>query len=145
MKRLLLALLVAVSPVVVFTGCIALPFIAPVISAYVTWQEGEAHAYYATDVNSAYRAVKRALGNLEYNITQDDKTDYSSYYIVADSNDRFQITVTQVEPYVTKISIRINLMGDKPYAELIYKELEDELDIIDYTRKRFKPAFQDSP
>lgn len=145
MKRLLLALLVAVSPVVVFTGCIALPFIGPAISAYVAWDEGEAHAYYATDSYSAYRAVKRALGDLEYNITQDDKTDYRTYYLVADSNDRFKITVTQVEPYVTKVSIRINFMGDKPYAELIYKELEDELDIIDYTRKRFKPAFQDSP
>jgi len=101
---------------------------------YIAWVEGEAHAYFATDREAAYRAVKRTLHELDYPITRDEPTQGGNYYIVADSRDRFKITIKQVEPYATRVSIRINFMGDKPYAELIYKKLETQLDIIDYTK-----------
>lgn len=115
------------------TGCEALPFLGPAFNIYIAWRDGEAHAYYATDAITAYNATKRALAELNYPITEDTKKSDDHYYIVADANDRFKINIVQIEPYTTKISIRINIMGDKPYAELIYKKINTQLTIIDYT------------
>ena len=116
-------------------GCsdVFLP-ISPIISAYVAWKEGEAHAYFATDRLSAYKATLRAVGDLGYNVIDDTVQSSGNHYVVVGSNDRFKIKVVQIEPYVTRISIRVNFMGDKPYAELIYKHLEGELDVIDYKK-----------
>lgn len=113
-------------------GCAVVPFIGVATSAYIAWSEGEAHVYYATEGKVAYNAVKRALDDLNYPITKDEDKGDGNYYLVADTNDRFKITIEQVEPYVTQVSIRINVMGDKPYAEMIYKKVETELDVIDY-------------
>jgi hypothetical protein len=139
MRRISLLFLLIIG--IIFTaGCELAPFIGPAVNIYVAWAEGEAHAYYVTDGKTAYGAVKRALRELDYPITTDDDNGDGQYYLVADSRDRFKITVEQVEPYVTQISIRINFMGDKPYAELIYQKLEAELDVIDYTKHRqFQP------
>lgn len=117
-------------------GCEVVPFIGPAINAFVAWKDGEANAYFANDGSTAYYAMKRTLSDLEYPITTDESKGVGDYYLVADTNDRFKITIDQVEPYTTRISIRVNFMGDKPYAELIYKKLATQLDIIDYTNYR---------
>ena len=124
-----------------FVGCTGiLPLVGTAIDLYVTWKDGEAHAYFATDREVARSAVKRALANLGHNVTQEDRTSTDDYSITAGNNDRFHIKVVKVEPYITRVSIGINIMGDKPYAEFIYKELISELDAIEYTKmdRRFR-------
>ena len=124
-----------------FLGCEAIaPLVSIGVQAYVTWKDGEATAYYATDANSAYESVKRTIVGMGYKITTDTPDSKGSYSIVAGSKDKFKIHIVKIEPYVTAIKIRVDFMGDKPYAELIYKKLEGQLDVIDYAshHKRWK-------
>lgn len=135
MKKILVTLLCIIG--ISFNSGCGLPFnpISPIISFYLTWKEGEARKHYRYDHKTVYKAVKRSLSSLEYAITTDEENE-SGYYIVADSNDRFKITVEKVEPEITLLKIRVNFMGDKPYAELIYKEVDNQLNVIDYKRRK---------
>ena len=137
MKKLLVMLAI-MFPIL---GCAVDPFIAPLVSAgvsaYVMWKDGEASAYYACDSNTAYKAVKKVLADMNYNIDSDKPDEKGSYHIVAKAhNDTFKVTILKTEDYVTAIKIRIDIMGNKPYAELIYKRLERQLDVIDFTKQK---------
>ena len=138
MKKLILISVLFLS-VIGCTSAISLitnPIIDAGVQGYLLWKDGEATAYYATDANTAYAAVKRTLVELGYKITKDEPKSNNSYYVVAKSNDEFKVTIKQTENYVTAVKIRIDIMGDKPYAEMIYKKLEKQLDVIDFTKNK---------
>ena len=109
--------------------------ISPIVNFYIAWKEGEAHKHYRWDTKTMYKTVKRSLRNLDYEVLKDQDTN-NGYYIVAGANDKFKIKIVGIESEITKISIRINFMGDKPYAELIYKEIDEQINIIEYTKRR---------
>ena len=136
MKKTILILML-LFPIV---GCTALSVFGPLVSvgvqAYVMWKDGEATAYYACDSNTAYSAVKRVLSDSHYTIERDKPDAKGSYVIIAKSHNKFKITIQKTEDYVTAIKIRIDIMGDKPYAEMIYKKLENQLNVIDFTEHK---------
>jgi hypothetical protein len=120
-----------VTLILLFIGCEAALLISPAIQAYVTWKDGEAYKYYNYNFETSYRATEKALHDLNYTITKNELTK-KGYYFLATANDQFKINVESKEKNVTCIRIRINFMGDKPYAELIYKAIDDNLNIIEY-------------
>jgi len=129
MKKLLLIL--ALFCPIIISGCAITPFISPIVAGVVYWKEGEASKYYNFDVDACYRSTKRALRDLELEITEDETTD-DGYWVVADENDRFKINIEKAEQNITVVKIRINTFGDKPYAELIYKHIDVNLGIIEF-------------
>jgi len=143
MKKLLL-IFALFCPIMV-GGCdFVTPFVSPIITGVIYWKEGEASKYYDFDVETCYRATKRAVRDLEFPVTEDEATD-SGYWIVADTNDRFKIKVEKTENNITVVKIRINTFGDRPYAELIYEKIDTNLGIIEFdengqpTRRRGRP------
>ncbi len=132
MKKIILGFFLIFS--LIFTGCEAVGpgiIITPLAQAYITWKDGEAHKYYKIEKTIVYRAVKRAAVELNYEIEkEEEKKNYT--YLVAGANDRFKIKISEIEPNVTCVSIRINFMGDKPYAEMFYKQIDEHLKIINY-------------
>ena len=128
-----LALILCLFSFISLPGCSGINPIAPIVSGIVMWIEGEAHKYYHNDSGTVYRAVKRACRELDYDISTDVGEDSeSSYYIVAGGNDRFKINIRHVEGNITKLSVRVNFMGDKPYAELLYKKVDEQLNTIEF-------------
>lgn len=127
MKKLLLFLMLFAA-----SGCAVAPFIGPVVTGVVMWAGGEAHKYYDAEADHAYRSTKLALKELNLPITQDELRK-DGYYIQAGENDRFKITIKKNSPHITLISIRVNFMGDKPFAELIYKTIDGKMDIIEFS------------
>jgi len=127
MKKLTLSLLF----LVVLIGCGPEILIAPIINGAVYWLEGEAQKYYTQDTDVLYRATKRACLELQHSIETDEHEE-SNYYIVAGGNNRFKIKIRQVEKGITEVRIRVDFMGDKPYAELIYKKIDDQLSVINF-------------
>lgn len=107
-------------------GCTGIDFITPIVTGVVMWQEGEAHKYYEYNADTIFRASKRALEkmNLEVKEAEQDGTDYS---MIGGNNNKFSIKISQIEPEITKLSLRINFMGDKNYAELFYKHVDEEV------------------
>lgn len=107
------------------TGCEFVNPIAPLIQIGVYWLEGEAHKYYATEQSKICDAVKAVLDEFSLPILHEEQKG-ETIYIRAGDDDRFKIKVTAVRENVTKLSIRINTFGDKAYAEMIYRHVDQQ-------------------
>lgn len=123
-------------PVVV--GCEVVPFVQPIVDGYILWKEGEASKYYNNDTDVLYRAVKHSLNDMHIAITRDRHASDGDYRIIAGDEDRFQINIRKASPVISEVKIRINFMGDKTYAEMIYTKIDTHLDRIEF--KDGKPS-----
>ena len=113
-------------------GCGPELIIGPAINFYLAWKDGEAHKHYHYDSGIVYRAAKRSMLELGIPITQDDGKNDSNYYFTAGENNRFKVTITHIETNISRLSVRINFMGDKSYAELFYDKMDNQLSVITY-------------
>ena len=129
MKKLLLFVFLCLP---IFAGCAATMLISPIVTGIIMWKDGEAHKYYNEESNTLYRATKISLKELDHPILKDEATRDGGRYIVAGEGDKFKITIRQVKPHITDVKIRINFMGDKPYAELIYHQIDSNTNTIDF-------------
>jgi hypothetical protein len=112
------------------TGCGIDP-IGPIIQLGVFWMNREAQKYYNTPQDDLYNATRNALNELEFPV-EDVVTSDEKIVIKADANDRFKITLHEVRHNVTKVSILVNTLGDKPYAEMIYRHIDSQPDVIQF-------------
>lgn len=110
------------------SGCNFITPIGPIIQLGIMWYEGEAQKYYATPQDKMHVAVKNVLSEFKIPIIEEE-IDGGNIYIKAGDDDRFKIKITSVREKVTKVSIRVNIMGDKPYAEMIYRHIDKQNDI----------------
>lgn len=125
MKKLLAILLI----LGFLVGCGPIDPISPIVTGVVMWKEGEAHKYYPYEAGIVYRASKRALEDMEININKDEPEE-GKYYINAGKEDRLKINIADAKKDISKLSVRINFMGDKPYAELFYQKVDEELSTV---------------
>ena len=49
--------------------------------------------------------------------------------------DKFKIYIREAKPHISDVSVRINLMGDKPYAELLYAQIDANTNVVNYDDK----------
>lgn len=118
-----------------FTGCSASVLISPAVTGVLYWANGEAHQYYEQDKHTIYKTTKKVLAELNIPITK-DKEESNGYSIVAGEKNKFKIHVkTADNSQITKLSIRINTLGDKEYAEFIYKKVNENLNIIIFDKQ----------
>jgi hypothetical protein len=105
------------------------PLAGPIQEGVVYWAEGEANKYYSESPDVIYRSTKHALAKLNVPILE-DKPANNDYAILAGEKDKFHIKITVIENNMTRFSIRVNFWGNKEFAELIYKIVDNELDTI---------------
>lgn len=117
-----------------FSGCDFVPFVGPVVSGVIAWKDGEAHKFYHEEISTLYASVKVALRELNYDITSDQIQKNGDYYLLAGQKDEFKIYIRKVEPRITEVRIRVNFMGNKPYAELIYQHIDKNLNVVEFDR-----------
>lgn len=116
-----------------FVGCPLLAPIGPIVDIGVFWLEGEAHKYYNTDQQTIYVSVQNVLNNeLKIPITENQKMG-EYIWIKAGDTDQFKIKIHHVRDNITKLSIRVNNFGDKPYAEMIYRHVDAQPGVIQWT------------
>lgn len=129
MKKLVLSLIFFS---LFMTGCGPEVLIGPAINFFLVWKEGEAHKCYRHDSATVYRAAKRALREMDISIVEDEDNAGPNYYFIAGENDRFKVSIDRIEDKISRLSVRINFMGDKQYAELFYQKVDEELDTIQF-------------
>ena len=118
------------------TGCQAVnPFslASPIITGIIKWQEGEATKYYDGNLETVYKSVILTLKEMNLSINKNELSN-NGYYILAGKNNQFKIKIKEEQPNIIKVSIRVNFMGDKPLAELVYKHIDKNLDIIEFDK-----------
>jgi len=130
MKKIVTLIIFSMIPFF-FLSCEDAPIVGPIVNGVIYWKQGEAHKYYANDTDTLYRATKRSLMKLGYTIYTDEPME-NGYFIRAGSNDRFKVKIVYTEPYVSNLKIRVNFWGDKPYAELIYQEVDAQVGTIEF-------------
>lgn len=116
-----------------FTGCNVAPFIvSPIVTGVTMWRDGEGHKYYNEEAYTIYRATKTSLKELKHSIAKDETTKDGGFYILAGEGDKFKIVIRQVKPHITEVKIRVNIMGNKPYAELVYRQIDSNTNTISF-------------
>jgi len=132
MKKLLIFSTLLIS----LSGCSVVPFIAnPIVTGVVMWYEGEAHKYYDEEALTIYRVTKNVLKKLNHPITKDQSNQNGGFYLIAGDKDRFKIVIRRVKPHITEVKVRVNFMGDKPYAELLYRQIDLNTNSIEFDNK----------
>ena len=110
-----------------------LPLVGPVVSGtvqgFITWKQGEAHKYYEYDSDIVYRAAMRASTEDMNMVVMNDKSKNDDYHFTANN---FKISIEQIDKNISKLSVRINFMGDKDYAELFYQKVDEQIPVIDF-------------
>lgn len=114
------------------TGCEVVPFVGPIVTGVVMWNEGEARKYYNEEPHTLYRSTKLALADLKLPIMKDEPARDGGHYLVAGDDDRFKINIRTVKPHITEVRVRVNFMGDKPFAELLYKHIDEHTNTIEF-------------
>lgn len=119
--------------VLAFIGCASLNPIGPLMQIGVYWQQGEAHKYYNTDQETIHQAVRNVLES-ELGIpilSTERETNYIQ--LNAGDDDRFRIRIYRVREKVTRLSIRVNIFGDRPYAEMIYRHVDKQSGVVQWS------------
>lgn len=141
MWKLLLILALSLG---MLTGCGIDP-IGPIIQLGVFWMNREANKYYNTPQDDLYKATRNALNELEFPV-EEVENDGEIIVIHADANDRFRIKLNPVRHNVTKVSILVNTLGDKPYAEMIYRHIDSQKGVIQFVSlEELNTAIQERP
>ena len=128
LKRILATVLA--SMIVFSAGCDYINPLDPIIQLGVFWVQGEANKYYNSDQETMIRATKDTLHELDFVILEEwPEEDY--YWIKAsdmaslDSPDsHFKIKIREVKERLTKVSVRVNVFGNKPYVEMLYRNID---------------------
>jgi len=112
------------------SGCAVLPILSILgtsYQGYTVWEGNESIRYYAYDLDTTYQAVKRSCKQLELETVIQNPASEHGYSLETKGNHLMQIHVLPVETNLTKIVITITLFGDKPYVELFYKTVDDNI------------------
>jgi hypothetical protein len=112
-------------------------FVSPIVSGaaggYIYWKGGEAIKYYDYDSKIINKSACRAFKQMGLPVTKQQKKGENGFYIIAGDKDRFKVQVTPAQDNITRVTVRVNFLGDKPYVELFYKYLDDQINVVDYS------------
>lgn len=117
--------IVILSALVLNTGCSNFNPVTPIITLGIFWYQGEAQKYYATEQQALIEATKKVLEEFKLPIITEESKD-NVFYIKAGDDDKFKIKISDVRENVSKLSIRVNTFGDKPYAEMIFRHVDKQ-------------------
>jgi hypothetical protein len=110
----------------IICGCSILPFI-PVVGAfydgYVSWKGHQATKYYAEDIGTVHRAVMKSSQQLHLKIVR-KSADAKGHSLELKCKEPLQIEILPFEKNVTKVMIKINLGGDKRFADFFYQRID---------------------
>ena len=128
MKKLLLCFIV-LFPLVL--GCAAAVPLAGVsggaVNLAIFWCNNEGRKYYEYDAETIHRAAKQALEKMGQPITSDTTKE-----IKAGAKDRLKIKIEERQPRITKLSCRVNTLGDKEMGELFFRYVDDQLNVVQF-------------
>jgi hypothetical protein len=106
-------------------GCSNFNPVAPILTLGIFWHQGEAQKYYATKHETLVEATKNVLIEFKLPIINEEFKN-NILYIKAGDDDKLKIKISSVRENISKLSIRVNTFGDKPYAEMIFRHIDNQ-------------------
>lgn len=109
------------------SGCVAVAA-AGAATAGVVWVRGALETHHERDLARVHRATQAALKELEFAIITDRKSAIDAEVVARTALDKkVTVTLKQVTPNTTKMSIRVGLMGDEAMSNLILARIREKL------------------
>lgn len=94
----------------------------------VAYLRGDLEAMMAEDVDAVYQASLKALGQLEITPTKKEKDALSATIIARGADDKkIKIKLNRTEQDLTKLSIRVGLLGSQSKSRVIYEQIKQNL------------------
>lgn len=112
----------------IILGCATLVPIVPVVGTiydgYVGWKEHQSVKYYAADIVTIHRAVMLSSQQLNLKVVRKQPTVKRGHALEVKCKEPLQIEILPFERRVTKVVIKINLLGDKQFAHFFYQRID---------------------
>jgi hypothetical protein len=126
-KSILLALGLALGATLLLTGCVVVAAGAAGAGA-VAYVRGDMVVNLEHDLDAVFTASQRALGKLEFTKIDDHKSGVDAQLVTRTALDkRVEIKLTRVTKSLTKVQIRVDLMGDQALSLTILEKIKAEL------------------
>jgi hypothetical protein len=129
-REIVVFLLLATS---LLSGCAIVaffPFIPAIggsYEGYTVWKGRESSKYYRYDSKTVCQAVKQSCEQLILETVIQNPVSENGCSLETKGNYPMEINVLHVEKNLTKVVITIALFGDKQYAELLYRTIDDNV------------------
>ena len=103
-----------------------------ILNVGIFWVNGEGHKYYKCDQSTLLDATRETVEELGMYIEKEE-SQKSYYYILARAEKKtFKIKIRRMTNRVSRLSIRVNTFGDKPYAELFFEAVDNKRGINEF-------------
>ena len=123
-KEIVVFLLLAAGPL---WGCSAAPLIGASHEVYVVWKDRESSRYYTYDVKTVCQAIKQSCDQLKLETVIQAATSENGCFLETKGKYPMEIKASPVEKNLTKVVVTIELFGDKHYAELLYRTVDNDM------------------
>jgi uncharacterized protein YceK len=108
-------------------GSQAIPAAGGSYQGYTVWKGRESSRYYTSDIKTVCQAVKQSCEQLKLETVIQNPFSENGCSLETKGNYPMEINVSNVEKNLTKVVITIALFGDKQYAELLYRTIDDNI------------------
>jgi hypothetical protein len=111
-------------------GCSVLgliPFVGGSYQGYTVWKGRESSKYYTYEVKTICQVVRQSCEQLKLEAVIQNPALLYGCALETKGKYPMEINVSYVEKNLTKVVITIALFGDKQYAELFYKTIDDNI------------------
>ncbi len=124
-KEIVVFLLLAAGPL---WGCSVAPqLIGASHEAYVVWKDRESSRYYTYDVKTVCQSIKRSCDQLKLETLIQDATSENGCFLETKGKYPMEIKASPVEKNLTEVVVTIELFGDKQYAEVLYRTVDNDM------------------
>ena len=111
----------------VIGGSEAIPVAGGSYQGYTFWKGRESSKYYTYDVKTVCQAVKQSCEQLKLETVIQNPVSEDGCSLETKGTYPMEVNVSHVEKNLTKVVITINLFGDKQYAQLLYRTIDDNI------------------
>lgn len=110
------------------TGCVVVAAGA-VGAGAVAYVRGELESSIEANLDTVYAATQRALTNLEFAKIDERKTGLDAHLVRRTALDkRVEVKLTKITERLTKVEIRVGMVGDQQLSLTILDKIKAELD-----------------
>jgi len=112
------------------------------VNTVIFWKDGEGKKYYNNDLSVINVYLEKAITELHHTIDTPESDGSTTKFTSHSENHKFKWETSQYDPEVVCVKCRIDFWGDKQYVELIFKKLDEYMEVktekvVDTSTRRY--------
>ncbi|MGO9137188.1 MAG: DUF3568 family protein [Syntrophales bacterium] len=104
-----------------------IPVIGVSYQGYVVWKGRESSKYYARNSKTVCQAIEQSCQQLKLETVMQNPASENGCFLATKGKYPMEISASRTDENLTKVVITVELFGDKQYAELLYRTIDDNI------------------